>query len=182
MKRFKLLVAYHLFSVFWAFEAQMPKNVIHQMHQVLIEQKPFLEYWGVCFRVHTPRNNCIQVISGWEMEGERDTYTLTSRFKSSSTSFVHLKCFAPRSRCLSDPDDSKFIESSANSALIRLAVFQIRILQIDYSWPEIKIVVDLIVWLCHGLHDVIVQQYKVGRLYGTFFVRFASAPVSKCVN
>jgi hypothetical protein len=67
---FKLLVAYHLFGVFCAFEAQMPKNVIHQMHQVVIDQFPSLEYWGFCIRVHTPRNNCI--ISGPERQRDRD--------------------------------------------------------------------------------------------------------------
>jgi len=48
----------HLISVFCASEAQMPKNVIHQMNHFFVEEKPFLKFRF--FWIHTPRNDCIK--------------------------------------------------------------------------------------------------------------------------
>ena len=56
-------LAHHLLSVFWAFEAQVPENVIHKMQQLLVEKKKIREFCPIL--VHAPGKDCITACRAW---------------------------------------------------------------------------------------------------------------------
>ena len=85
-------LAHHLFSVFCAFEAQMPENVIHKMQYLLVEEIKICDFLCI-LGVHAPGKDCImartQVMAN---TSSGITYTLTPAFKSSSTWALFLGC------------------------------------------------------------------------------------------
>ena len=54
----------NLLSVFFSSEAQVPKDVIHQMQQHFVENKLIREF--LLFRVHTPGKDCIIARWAWQ--------------------------------------------------------------------------------------------------------------------
>jgi len=50
-------LAHHLLSVFCAFEAQVPENVVHKMKHLLVEKKKIREFGPIRFRA--PGKVCI---------------------------------------------------------------------------------------------------------------------------
>ena len=89
--------ARHLLSVFCTSEAQVPKNVTHQMKHLLVEKKKIREF--LPFRVHTPGKDCITARRAWPpltlLEGSSNTYTWTTQPKSSSTGASAVECQIP---------------------------------------------------------------------------------------
>ena len=56
-------LVYHILSVYCAFEAQVPENVIHKMQHVLVEKKKIREFRPIL--VHTPGKDCITARRVW---------------------------------------------------------------------------------------------------------------------
>jgi hypothetical protein len=56
-------LAQHLVSVLCAFEAQVPKNVVHKMQHLLVEKKKIREFLPI--RVHAPGKDCITARRAW---------------------------------------------------------------------------------------------------------------------
>jgi hypothetical protein len=84
-------LARHLFSVFCAFEAQVPENVINKMQHLLVEEIKSREFF--VHLVRAPGKDCImarrQVMAN---TSSGVTYTSTPAFKSSSTWVSFLGC------------------------------------------------------------------------------------------
>ena len=87
-------LAHHLLSVFCAFEAQVPENVIHKMQHLLVEEIKICYFFRIIL-VLAPGKDCItarrQVMAN-SSTMQHITFTSTPAFKSSSTSSTSLGC------------------------------------------------------------------------------------------
>jgi len=62
-RRAGVVLAQYLVSVLCAFEAQVPKNVVHKMQHLLVEKKTIREFSHI--RVHAPGKDCITARRAW---------------------------------------------------------------------------------------------------------------------
>jgi hypothetical protein len=85
-------LARYLFSVFCAFEAQVPENVINKMQHLLVEEIKSRDFLRI-ISVRAPGKDCIMARRQLMANTSSGvTYTLTPAFKSSSTWASFLGC------------------------------------------------------------------------------------------